>query len=222
MNSNDHILPIYKSPGGSSFDVVRSVRRITGIRKVGHAGTLDPFAEGLLLILTGRRTKDSSRLMALQKEYVGELELGIVTDTFDCTGEVVSRNPVPDLSTTAVQDVLIRFTGEINQLPPMFSAVKFRGKRLYDYARKGLTVPRTPRRVTVYELELLNWESPLLTIRVVCSRGTYVRVLAYDIGDRLGCGAHLRKLVRTRIGSYLATDAPRIHLFEKQWTLSEA
>ena len=222
MNSTDNILPVYKSPGPTSFDVVRRIRKVTGIRRVGHAGTLDPFAEGLLLIMTGSRTKDSERLMALTKEYVAELELGVATDTYDLTGRILHRKPVPRLSEVELKKVIGRFVGEIDQLPPMFSAKKLRGKKLYEYARKGLTVRRKVNRVTVHEIELLTWEDPILTLKVCCSKGTYVRTLAHDIGERLGCGAHVRKLVRTRIGEYSAESALRLRDIEKQWMSFES
>ena len=209
------ILNINKPIGWTSFDVVKKVRNHIRV-KVGHAGTLDPFAAGVLLLCTGRATKQVPRLMALEKEYVAQLELGVVTDTLDPTGQVVVRRQVPQLNATQIEQICQGFTGEIEQVPPMFSAVKVNGRRLYELARKGKTIERQPRKVTIYELELLDLESPFLTVRVVCSKGTYIRSLASDLGEALGCGAYVKALTRTRIGPYRLEEAWTVEGFIRE------
>ncbi len=200
------ILNINKPEGKSSFYVVKKVRYLTKT-KVGHSGTLDPFATGVLLICTGKATKKSSELMNLPKWYVGEIELGKTTDTEDVTGEIIAENSVPELSTDEINEILQKFVGEIEQIPPMFSAKKVGGKRLYRLARKGIEVERKPHRVHIYNIKLLEFSSPVLKIEVNCSKGTYIRSLARDIGEVIGCGAHLKSLVRTRIGPYSLDDS---------------
>lgn len=204
---NDKILPVDKPRDWTSFDVVQKLRYASRVKKVGHAGTLDPFATGLLLICFSRATKKVPQLMELEKEYVASIKLGTETDTDDLTGKPVARHEVPDISISRLQDVLQSYIGEIDQIPPMYSALKKQGQRLYELARRGQTVEREPRRVRIKELELLRFEKDVLDIRVVCSRGTYIRALARDIGRDLGCGGHLQALVRTRIGDYHLDDA---------------
>ncbi|RMF63208.1 MAG: tRNA pseudouridine(55) synthase TruB [Calditrichaeota bacterium] len=210
------ILTIDKPEGWTSFDVVKKVRSLLRVKKVGHAGTLDPFATGVLVVCTGRATKRVSALMGLDKEYVACLELGKETDTFDVTGKIVRRGDPGDVTAEKLQRVCADFRGEIEQIPPMFSAVKVGGKRLYKLARKGQVVERRPRRVVVHELELLHFENPFATIRVVCSKGTYIRTLAHDIGRRLGCGAYLKSLTRTRVGSFRLENALTVEELAEQ------
>lgn len=186
---------------------MKKVRSVLRVRKVGHAGSLDPFATGVLLICTGRGTKLVSQLMELDKEYIGEIELGTVTDTLDVTGQVVEHHEVPEYSVEEIQNVCQRFVGEILQVPPAYSALKVQGKRLYKQAREGKTIEVAPRPVKVYGLEVLRYSSPLITVRVTCSKGTYIRALARDMGQALGCGAYLRALTRTRVGDFRIENA---------------
>lgn len=202
-----------KPEGWTSFDVVNKLRRATGVKKVGHAGTLDPLATGVLLICFAKATKRVSELMALDKEYVGALELGISTDSHDITGKISGQHEVPPLTERQLEEALAKYRGEIWQRPPMFSAIKQGGRRLYKIARAGKTVEVEPRPVTIYDLQLTRFESPLLEIRMVCSRGTYVRALARDLGDDLGCGAVLKSLRRTRIGNYRVEESFQVEQF---------
>lgn len=201
------ILNVNKPPKTTSQTAVTIVKRALNVSKAGHAGTLDPDATGVLLVCLGRATRLFDALQAHDKEYVGTVRLGIATTTDDAAGETLSQRDVPELDRAVVESVLERFRGEIDQIPPMVSALKHEGKRLYELARKGIVVERPPRRVTVRALELAAVEPPRLRLRVVCSRGTYVRSLARDIGDALGCGGHLESLERTRCGAYRIEDA---------------
>lgn len=197
-----------KPVGPTSFAMVRQVRRALGIKKVGHAGTLDPFASGLLILCAGRpATRMISRFMAGDKEYEATLQLGQETDTQDCEGRVLEERPVPELSMETVASCLAGFVGEQLQEPPSFSALKYKGKPLYYYARKGIEVKKAPRRIEILSLECLGFDTNKLTVRVVCSKGTYIRTLAADIGKALGCGAHLVALRRTRSGPFSVADA---------------
>lgn len=204
------ILNLDKPGGWTSFDVVRAVRRSLKIKKVGHAGTLDPFATGVLLVCTGRATKRVPELMGFDKEYEAVIRLGVTTDTMDLTGKVSGTADFAHVTPELIDRVCEEFRGEIEQIPPMFSAIKIKGERLYKKARRGETVDRPPRAVTIHELEVKGYDAPFLSIRVVCSKGTYIRVLAHDIGERLGCGGHLTSLVRTRIGPYEIAEAGQV------------
>jgi len=201
------IIPVDKPEDWTSFDVVNKLRRVSGVKKVGHAGTLDPFATGLLLICFSKATKQIQNLMELPKEYVCTLALGKETDSHDRTGKVIREVAVPEFSDAELEAVLQRYRGAIEQVPPMYSALKHKGVRLYELARKGQSVERPPRRVTIYELELLARGTGALTLRVLCSRGTYIRALARDLGRDLGCGAMVDSLQRTRVGSYSLENA---------------
>lgn len=200
------ILNIDKPAGMTSFGVVERIRKWTQCRKIGHAGTLDPLATGVLLVCTGLATKRVSELMDLEKEYEGIVELGKTTETDDAEGRVLKQNHVPLFSTDELMTVLTNFTGEIEQVPPMYSAIKKNGRRLYKLARRGEVIPRDTRNVRVYEMTLLKWQNPCLRIRVRCSKGTYVRALARDIGEQLRTGGYLKTLRRTRVGPYCAED----------------
>ncbi|MFQ6112818.1 MAG: tRNA pseudouridine(55) synthase TruB [bacterium] len=208
------ILNINKPEGWTSFDVVKKIRNILRIKKVGHAGTLDPFAIGVLLICTGRATTKVAELMGLEKEYIATIELGKATDTYDRTGVIISETTPQKFELCELQRVCESFIGEIYQTPPMYSAVKIHGQRLYKMARRGKTVEREPRKVNINKIEIINYQHPLLTLKVVCSRGTYIRALADDIGRKLNCGGCLAALTRTRIGSYKIEDAYSIESFE--------
>ena len=221
-NDSGEILVIRKPAHWTSFDVVRKIRSITRIKKVGHAGTLDPFAEGVLLICVGPATKQVDRLMDLHKEYVAEILLGKQTDTLDPEGKVVQEAPIPKLNEAMLKAVLQSFVGEIEQEIPAYSAAKFQGTRLYKLARKGKAVPRLFKTVRIYELELLDWGKDFLKIRILCSRGTYVRTLARDIANKLGTVGYLRALVRTRIGPYRLEEALSIQEVEAQHKRTDA
>ncbi|MDW7679675.1 MAG: tRNA pseudouridine(55) synthase TruB [bacterium] len=208
------ILNMNKPVGKTSFWVVKQVRSMVNT-KVGHAGTLDPFAEGVLLLCTGRATKQVSRLMKMPKIYVAEIRLGITTNTDDQTGEVVKQAPVPGVTHNELEKYLSEFTGEIEQVPPMFSAKKIQGKRLYKLARAGLVVERKPSTVYIEEISILNFQTELIKIRVKCSSGTYIRSLARDLGEKIGCGGHLHSLIRTSIGDYHNEDSLSVDQFSE-------
>ena len=199
---------IDKPVGPTSFRMVQLVRRALQIKKVGHAGTLDPFASGLLIICAGRpATRIIPQLMGGEKEYVATMQLGVETDTQDLTGRVVAENEVGSLSLPQVEGCLAGFLGEQLQVPPAYSALKHQGKPLYQYARQGIEVVKEPRPIEIFDLECLKLDEKSLSIRVVCSKGTYIRTLAADIGRGLGCGAHLTSLRRLRSGSFSVDDA---------------
>lgn len=204
------ILPIFKPVGWTSFDVIKQVRPLLGIKKIGHTGTLDPFAEGLLLLCIGSATKSVPQLMDLRKTYWGIAELGTCTDSFDVTGKVTGKKAVPDLTSVEIKKTARQFIGKISQLPPMFSALKVDGKRLYSIARKGEEVTRERRTITIDTFTIKKITLPLIEFSVTCSKGTYVRSLIDDFGSALGCGAYLRMLTRTHIGNFFVHDA--IHL----------
>lgn len=196
------ILNVDKPLQLTSHDVVNRVRRTAGMRRVGHSGTLDPLATGVLLLCLGRATRLAEYVTGLPKTYVATVRLGQTTQTYDAEGEVVAERPFTHLTPTAVTQALASFRGDIWQQPPMYSAVKVDGQRLYKLARQGKQVDRPPRPVTIYELVLEAAALPELTLRVTCSAGTYIRSLAHDLGESLGCGAHLSGLRRTRVGQF--------------------
>ncbi len=200
------LLNVHKPRGITSHDVVNAVRRLAGMRRVGHAGTLDPAAEGVLVLLLGAATRLSQYVMGAEKTYRAVLKLGETTTTYDAEGEITARRP-PAVTREAIAAALADFRGPLMQVPPMYSAIKQRGKKLYELARQGREVPRPPRPVTIYHLELLAWNEPHLTLEVTCSAGTYIRSLAHDLGQVLGCGAHLASLIRTASGSFLLSEA---------------
>lgn len=207
----DLVQPFWKPTSWTSFDVVKKVRSASGIRKVGHTGTLDPFAEGVLVICFGSATKRVSQLMDLEKEYVATIKLGKTTDTLDNTGTVIQEAPVPPLQAADIESVLRQFIGPINQVPPMYSALKIKGQRLYQLARAGKTVSREPRLVHVYGIDLIAWRPPdELELQVTCGRGTYIRALGADLALALGTVGFLTSLIRTRVGHYGSTDAVRM------------
>ncbi|MEJ2690071.1 MAG: tRNA pseudouridine(55) synthase TruB [Deltaproteobacteria bacterium] len=202
------VLLLNKPPGPSSFYMVRQIRRILEVKKVGHAGTLDPFASGLLIVCIGRpATRKISLLMATDKEYEATLRLGVETSTQDPEGEIIAEREVPPLDRETVEHCLAGFVGTILQVPPRFSALKHAGRPLYYYARRGVEVKKEPRPVTIHRLELCDLDGTRLRIRVRCGKGTYIRTLAADIGASIGCGAHLIGLRRTRSGPFSLQDA---------------
>jgi len=191
-------LPIEKPVAFTSHDVVAKARRLLGIRKIGHSGTLDPDVTGVLLLAVGKATRLIQYLPG-EKVYRGVIRLGSSTDSQDASGQVLEEHPVPALAESELRTVLAGFLGKQSQLPPMVSAVSFQGKRLYQLARQGIEVPERPaREITIHQLDLLNWTSPDLEVEVRCSAGTYIRTLAHDLGQKLGCGAHLLHLCRTQ------------------------
>lgn len=189
---------------------------------MGHAGTLDPMATGVLLVCCGKATKQVPSLMDFRKVYEGCIELGTTTDTDDAEGNIVEQKSVPHLSLKSIQEIVTQFRGEIQQVPPMYSALKMNGQRLYKLARQGKVVERSPRSVTVHELEILHWEVPFLTIRVTCSKGTYIRALARDIGEVLKTGGYLKSLRRLRVGPYSVDDAIALSELEENLILDES
>ncbi len=201
------VLNVRKAAGWTSHDVVARLRRLSGQKRVGHAGTLDPMAEGVLPILFGKATRLADYVGGGRKRYVAEVQLGEATATDDAEGEVTERATVPSLSRADVEAALGAFVGEIEQVPPAYSAVKVAGRRAYAVARSGGSVELRPRKVMVYELELLSAGDDRLELDVTCSRGTYVRSLARDVAHRLGTVGHLRRLVRTEVGPFKVEDA---------------
>lgn len=214
----DNIFTIDKPVSWTSFDVVNKVRNITRIKKVGHAGTLDPFATGVLVVLTGKLTKRQSEFMSLEKVYRATVKLGEQTDTGDLTGQVVKTMEVPEMNASILTTATSRFVGEIDQIPPMYSAKKQNGKKLYELARAGKVVPREPRRVHVYDITIEAVDLPEFTMLVRCGKGTYIRTLAEDIGTALSTCATLNALRRLAIGPYKIDDAETLESFEERWT----
>lgn len=200
------IIIVDKEPGFTSHDVVAKLRGICGQRKIGHTGTLDPMATGVLPVCLGSATKLCDMLADRDKEYVAELLLGVETDTQDVTGQVLARRLV-EVEESQVRSAAQGFVGEYLQVPPMYSALKVDGKKLYELARAGKEVERKARPVRIYELEILECALPVVRMRVVCSKGTYIRTLCADIGERLGCGGTMRSLRRTRVGQFSIEDA---------------
>ena len=209
-NVPGEVLLVDKPSGWTSFDVVNKLRRAAGGLKMGHAGTLDPLATGLLIICTGRKRKEIDRFTGLDKEYIAEVRLGIRTPSYDSETATVEERSTHGVTPDGIRDVMREFIGPQMQIPPMWSAVKIGGKRLYSLARKGIDIERPARPIIVHELELVECAIPRLVVRVACSKGTYVRSLVNDIGIRLGCGACLTALRRTRIGPYSVDDASGI------------
>lgn len=216
------VLLINKPMEWTSFDVVRKIRNLIRIKKVGHAGTLDPLATGLLIICTGKFTKKINEYMAQEKEYTGSFTLGATTPTYDLESEPVNFKDISYLTTERINEATKDFTGEIMQVPPAHSAIKVDGKRVYESARKGIDVKLEPRKLFIKQFEITKIDLPLVYFKVVCSTGTYIRSLAYDFGEKLGCGAYLSSLCRTRIGDYKLDDAMTMEEFEKQVKLSKA
>ena len=203
----DGLLNIGKRRGIRSFEVVTAVRRVSRERRVGHTGTLDESAAGVLVVLMGRATKLARFLVDDEKEYVGTVRLGESTDTDDSTGRTVKRGDGSSVTEGTFRDVVSSFVGEIEQIPPAYSCVRIGGTRMHELARKGLRAEPAARKVTIREMEVLSFSKNEAVVRVVCSKGTYVRALARDIGERLGCHAHLHDLVRLRVGEHLLENS---------------
>jgi len=206
------IIAVNKPPGISSFSVVRRIRKAVKIKKVGHGGTLDPFAEGVLVIGIGRSaTRQIGEFLKGDKEYLAKVTLGVITDTYDITGKVLERNPLPDEDAEVfkkrIECVLKQYEGEILQVPPSYSAIKVNGVRAYKAARQGKELELAARKVNIAEIKLTALTENGFEMRVICSHGTYIRTLGYDIGRNLGYGAHLGGLTRTRVGEYTLDKA---------------
>jgi tRNA pseudouridine55 synthase len=201
------LLLVRKPAGWTSFDVVHRIGRMFGIKKVGHAGTLDPLATGLLIVCTGKMTKTLGTFVGLEKEYDTEMTLGGRTESYDTATPVFDVKSTEGIDEDRILTVLREFTGPRLQVPPMWSAVSVKGKRLYKYAREGVEVKRHPREIVVYSIVPLLVRVPVVRFSVTCSKGTYVRSLVHEMGEQLGCGAYLSSLERTRIGPYRLADA---------------
>lgn len=207
------VLLIDKPLHWTSFDAVRKIRNLIRIKKVGHAGTLDPLATGLLIICTGKFTKRINEYMAKEKEYTGTFVLGATTPTYDLESEPENHRSIEGIDITAIEKAAGQLTGEIMQVPPAHSAIKKDGVRVYELARQGKEVKLEPRKITIHTFEIVKVELPVVHFRVVCSTGTYIRSLAHDMGQLLGCGAYLSSLCRTRIGEFELKDASTIEQF---------
>ena len=203
----DGILNINKPWGKTSFSIVAMVKRLTGERRVGHAGTLDPAATGVLPVCLGQGTRVIGFLVEATKAYQAQIELGIATDTYDASGKVTQQGDPSGISQGQVEAALTPLCGLIEQTPPMYSAVKYHGKRLYELARAGIEVERKSRLTKIHQLKLIDFKPPVVTIEVVCGKGTYIRSLAHDLGQALGCGANLKSLIRLRCGLFDIRDA---------------
>lgn len=221
MNSSDfaegQVLLIDKPYDWTSFDVVRKVRNLIRIKKVGHAGTLDPLASGLLILCTGKFTKKINEYMAREKEYTGTFVLGATTPTYDLESIPENKVRIDHLTVDAIYAATKPFIGEIMQIPPAHSAIKVQGKRVYELAREGKEVKLEPRKVTIKEFEITRIDLPEVDFRIVCSTGTYIRSIAHDFGQELKVGAYLSSLCRTRIGEFYLKDAMSLEEFEENF-----
>ena len=209
------ILNVSKPEGRTSFSVVDWLRRLTGEKRVGHAGTLDPRATGVLPVCFGQGTRVIQFLLRGSKIYLAQIELGVATDTFDSEGKIVQRGDMGDITTARIEEALTCFVGVIEQVPPVYSALKHHGKRCYELARAGNMITMQSRRVEITRLELVDCDLPLITIKVVCGKGTYIRSLAHDLGQYLGCGAYLKSLIRLRYGPFDIKDALSVDQVEE-------
>lgn len=213
------ILVFNKDLNWTSFDVVNKVRyelcRMMGVKKlkVGHAGTLDPLATGVIVLCTGKATKRIESIQATEKEYVATLKVGATTPSFDLETEEDSSKEYSHVTRELLQNVLSEFIGEIDQVPPVFSAVKVKGKRAFDYARSGEEVKLQAKKIVIHEVEIEDFDLPYIKLRIACGKGTYIRALARDIGEALNCGAYLTALERTRVGEYKLSDAFKVDYF---------
>lgn len=211
------VLLIDKPLHWTSFDAIKKIRNLIRIKKVGHAGTLDPLATGLLIICTGKFTKRINEFMAQEKEYTGTFTLGATTPTYDLESEPENFMPTEHITEEQIRNATSAFTGEILQIPPAHSAIKQDGKRVYELARQGKEVILEPRKLTISEFVIEKIGMPVVHLKVVCSTGTYIRSLANDFGKALGCGAYLSRLCRTRIGNFSVKDAMSIEAFEQKF-----
>jgi tRNA pseudouridine55 synthase len=212
---SDGLILVNKPPGMRTTELLNKVKILLRLKRAGHGGTLDPFAEGLILILYGRATKLMDYI-GDEKEYVGTIKLGVVTDTDDPDGEIIEENEIPDFNREEIEEVFSRFKGLFDQVVPLYSAVKKNGERLYNRARKGEKIEKLPyREVLVKEFELIDFSPPFIKFRCLARRGTYMRSLARDVGEELGCGAHLSELIRLKVGPYTIEDSWKLSDIEK-------
>ncbi len=209
------VLVLDKPKDMSSTEAVEKIKRLLRVRKAGHGGTLDPFATGVLPICIGRATKIAQFILEGDKRYEGVFELGIITETYDLTGEVVERRPVPEISPEEVAQIMEEFVGIIEQVPPPYSAAKYRGRPLYQWARKGVTVKKEPKQVEILEFRLKRFDPPRVSFEVYCSKGTYVRSLVHEVGLKLGCGATLIELRRIQKGPFTLEQALSLEEVER-------
>jgi len=214
---NGFLILINKNVGWTSFDVVKKIRNVLGFKKVGHAGTLDPFATGLLILGVGRGAKELGSLSGLSKKYEAVIHLGVETDSYDVTGEIQFQKKIESLSESKLKENVNSLTGDLLQVPPMFSAKQVNGKRLYKLARKKIEIERDPVPVTIHSADIVSWNNPFLNISLHVSKGTYIRAYAHDLGEILGTGGHLQKLERTQIGGYSLEDSFKIEEFIETW-----
>ncbi len=214
VTDEGRIILIDKALDWTSFDVVKKLRNILGIKKIGHAGTLDPLATGLLIVCVGKKTKQINEFMELDKHYTGTMVLGQTTPSYDRETAVDSQTPIGHIQEQVIHDVASDFIGDIMQIPPRYSAVRFQGKRAYDLARKGMDVKLEARKVRVKSLEIIGIDLPEVHFRIQCSKGFYVRSFVRDFGEKLGVGAHLISLRRTGIGPYSVSDARKVEEIE--------
>jgi tRNA pseudouridine55 synthase len=211
----DGILNIDKPAGKTSFGVVAAVKRLTGERRAGHAGTLDPDATGVLLVCLGKGTRIIEFLADTTKIYRARIELGKATDTYDASGKITRQGDPSGIDIARLEQALESFRGTIQQTPPMYSAIKYQGRPLYALARAGINIERKSRTVKIHRLELIDWQPPLVTLEIECGKGTYIRSLAHDLGQALGCGAYLESLVRTRCGIFDIEEAKSLAQLEE-------
>jgi tRNA pseudouridine55 synthase len=204
---NGHIFLVIKPMGWTSFDVVKKIRIHFGVKKVGHAGTLDPLASGLLIVGTGKKTKEISQYSELKKEYEGVMVLGARTASYDTETEITDLKDYSHIKISDIENMFKTYIGDQLQKPPMYSAIKHQGRRLYKYAREGQEIISKDREVNIEELNILTSNLPEVSFKVTCSKGTYIRSLVNDIGEKLGCGAYLKSLTRTRIGQFSVREA---------------
>ncbi len=207
MNDISGFLLLNKPKGITSFQLVHKIKKQLNVKKAGHCGTLDPAASGLMIVVVGKYTKLQDTFMKKDKTYLAEVKLGIKTDSGDLDGKIISQSDYSHITKEKIEAVCKNFIGKISQIPPMYSALKINGQKLYDLARKGITVERKPREITIYSIDLLDFQKDIFTIRVKCSSGTYIRTLAEDIGAKLGVDTVLNNLVREEIGGYNLSQA---------------
>lgn len=210
----DGIINVYKPVGITSFDAVRNIRKLANTKKVGHTGTLDPLACGVLPICIGKATKIVDYIMVGRKEYIAEMKLGVVTDTYDREGKEISKHSI-EADDIRIEKVIKSFIGDIMQVPPMYSAIKINGKKLYELARNGVDIERPARPVTIFDIEIIDIGLPFVKMKVKCSKGTYIRSLCYDIGKMLGCGAVLWNLERTQTGAFSCSTSVKLEDISK-------
>ncbi len=218
----DGILNLNKPAGLTSFAVVARVRRVTGQRQVGHAGTLDPLATGVLPIFLGTATRVMEYLSDQVKSYRAGVQFGVTTDSYDAEGAVTSTQDASGVTREMVEQALAPFRGEVRQTAPLYSALKYHGQPLYKYARKGQSVPLKERTIQISSLELIDWQPPLVTLEITCGKGTYIRSLAHDLGQALGVGAHLKSLVRLKVGPFDLADAIGLSTLEQACSTGQA